>query len=280
VVRELRELVANGYREVVLSGVHLGAYGHRTAVRKGWNGKGREYLAELLTEVAAIEGLERVRLSSLEPGDLSEELLEVMRANENIAKHLHLPLQSGSERILSRMKRQYTPREFLETVERARSRCRSMAISSDVIVGFPGETDEDFQATMNLARDVGFVRTHVFEFSAREGTAAAKMSGQVPGRVRQERSRQMRRLGEELARQRQEGLIGQQLEVLVEGKVEADGLPGGLCEQYFRVGFEAEEDLTGQMVSVLLEEVDQTGARGRLLAVGQQGSRISEKLKA
>ena len=279
VVKEVRQLVENGYREVVLAGVHLGAYGRRTAVRIHWDRKQAVSLAELLGEVAAIGGLERVRLSSLEPGEISEELLEVMRANENIAKHLHLPLQSGSQRILSRMNRQYTVREFLETVERARSRCGSMAVSSDVIVGFPGETDEDFRASMNVARQVGFVRTHVFDFSARAGTAAAAMSGQVPRRIRQERSRQMRRLGEDLARQQQEGLIGQQLRVLVEGKAGADGLQGGLCEQYFRVAFERREDLTGQMVSVLLEEVDQSGARGSLSAVGQRVSPVSEKMK-
>ncbi len=277
VVAEVTELVANGYREVVLAGVHLGAYGHRTAVRKRWEETGTQCLAELLREVAGVRGLERVRLSSLEPGEVSGELLEVMVANDNIAKHLHLPLQSGSQRILSRMKRQYSPADFLETIGRARSRCGSMAISSDVIVGFPGETDEDFGASMDLARQVGFVRMHVFDFSARAGTAAAGMSGQVPVRVRQERSRKMRGLGENLARQRQKELIGKQLQVLVEGKSKADGLQTGLCEQYFRLGFEAEEDLAGQMVSVLLEEVDQTGARGRLLAVGQGVSAISEE---
>ena len=269
VVKEVRQLVENGYREVVLAGVHLGAYGRQTVLRIHWDPKQTVSLAQLLGEVAAIEGLKRIRLSSLEPGEISKDLLEVMVANYNVAKHLHLPLQSGSQRILSRMNRQYTAREFLETVERARLLCGSMAISTDVIVGFPGETDEDFQESMNVARQVGFVRTHVFDFSAREGTAAEVMSGQVPRQIRQERSRQMRSLGEELARQQQEGLIGRQLGVLVEGKAGDDGLQSGLCEQYFRVSFKAREDLSGQMVSVLLEKVDQSGARGSLLGVGQ-----------
>ena len=145
-----------------------------------------------------------------------------------------------------------------------------LALSSDVIVGFPGETDEDFQATMDLAQQVGFGRMHVFEFSPRAGTTAALMAGQVPKRIRQERSKQIRQLGEELARQQQKGLIGQQLRVLVQGKAGADGLHSGLCEQYFQVAFEGPGDLTGQMVSVLLEGVEQNGAWGRLSAVGQE----------
>ena len=270
VVNEVKQLVENGYREVVLTGVHLGAYGRRTVVPSYCDASQVVSLADLLGDVAPIPGLERVRLSSLEPAEVSEELLEVMRANVNVAKHLHLPLQSGSDRILSRMNRQYTAGEFLETVERARSRCGSMALSSDVIVGFPGETDEDFQATMDLAQQVGFGRMHVFEFSPRAGTAAAVMAGQVPKRIRQERSKQIRQLGEELARQQQKGLIGQQLWVLVQGQAGADGLRSGLCEQYFQVAFEGPEDLSGQMVSVLLEEVDQNGARGKLSAVEQE----------
>ena len=269
VVQEVRQLVENGYREVVLTGVHLGAYGRKTVLRSRWDGKQTVSLADLLGRVAGIDGLERIRLSSLEPGEIGEDLLGVMRANGHIAKHLHLPLQSGSGRLLSRMNRQYTVSEFLETVERARVSCGSMAVSSDVIVGFPGETDEDFQESMKLVRQVGFVRTHVFDFSARTGTAAAVMPGQVPKRIRRERSRQMRQLGEDLARQQQKRLLGKQLRVLVEAGPGGGGLQGGLCEQYFRVDFDGPKNLAGQMVSVLLEEVDQDGARGRLSAVMQ-----------
>ena len=266
VLQEIEKLVSNGYREVVLTGIHLGAYGQRTTIRKGWTDYSAEPLANLLRQVAETEGLERVRLSSLEPGELSsDELVAVMAENPIIAKHLHLPLQSGSEEILKRMNRKYTPAEYLATVEKARRDCGQMAISTDIIVGFPGETDEDFRATMAVAEQVRFVRTHVFEFSPRAPTAAAEMSGQVPKKIRQQRSQEIRKLGSMLAKQHQEDLIGRELRVLVENKRSPDGLLSGLCEQYFSVRFESERNLAGHVVPVLLEEVDQIGARGRLL---------------
>ena len=265
VLQEIGQLVRNGYREVVLTGIHLGAYGQRTTVRKAWKDHSSKSLVGLLKQVAGTEGLERVRLSSLEPGEFSDELLGVMAENPIIAKHLHLPVQSGSEKILRRMNRKYTPAEYLATVEKARRDCGQMAISTDIIVGFPGETDEDFRATMVVAEQVRFFRTHIFEFSPRAPTAAAEMSGQVPKKIRQQRSQEIRKLGSMLAKQHQEDLIGQELRVLVEDKRNPDGLLSGLCEQYFSVRFESERNLAGQIVPVLLEEVDQIGARGRLL---------------
>ena len=265
VLKEIKQLAQNGYREVVLTGVHLGAYGQDTTGRKGRTEHSAGALAKLLRQVAGTEGLERVRLSSLEPSEVSDELLEVMAENPVIAKHLHLPLQSGSERVLRCMNRPYTPEEYLGTVSRARQSCGQMTITTDIIVGFPGEKDDDFRATMAVAEQVEFARTHVFEFSPRAGTAAAVMSEQLPKEIKRQRSRGMRRLGDMLAKQHQMGLIGQEIKVLVEDKRSSDGLQAGLAEQYFSVRFESEENLAGQMVPMLLEEVDEIGPRGRLL---------------
>lgn len=267
VLKEIRQLAQNGYREIVLTGVHLGAYGQDTTRRKGRTEHSPAVLAELLRQVAGTEGLERVRLSSLEPSELSDELLEVMVKNPVIAKHLHLPLQSGSERILKCMNRPYTPEEYLGTVDRAHRSCGQMTITTDIIVGFPGETADDFQATMAVAEQVKFARIHVFEFSPRAGTAAAVMPEQLPKQIKQQRSQEMRRLGNMLAKQHQMSLIGQEMKVLVEERRSPNGLQAGLAEQYFSVRFKSEENLAGQMVSVLLEAVDEIGPCGRLLVV-------------
>ena len=277
VLQEVKKLVQNGYREVVLAGIHLGAYGRETAVKKSWAGRPQVSLADLLEQLAAVPALQRIRLSSLAPGELTPEILDVMAENSIIARHLHLSLQSGSKKILKDMNRQYTPQEYLETVQRARRRCGRMTITTDVIVGFPGETSEDFQATMALAEQVRFARTHVFEFSPRTGTAAARMSGQVPKRISKERSRQMRRLGELLARQCQEKLLGQELRILVEAKRSSDGLQAGLSEQYFSVRFRSEQDLAGRMVSVMLEGIDEIGAHGSLIAGSIEGRKSVPK---
>lgn len=267
VLDEIAGLLGNGYREVVLTGVHLGAYGFDSTVRAGRDRRGQASLAELVELAARTPGLQRLRLSSLEPGEVGEELLEVMANSAIVAAHLHLPLQSGSDRILKAMRRPYGSADFRKVVERIRVRWAGATITTDVIVGFPGESEQDFQETMSLAREVGFARMHIFEYSARKGTAAAGMANQIRRSVRQERSRRMRSLASELARQYQESLRGRELRVLVESKRSPDGFQAGLCEQYFSVRFAADEDLTGRMVRVQMEKVDDIGACGRLLGV-------------
>ncbi|MHC4294473.1 MAG: MiaB/RimO family radical SAM methylthiotransferase, partial [Planctomycetota bacterium] len=149
---ESRRLVAAGHREIVLVGVFLGAFGRTTALRRRWAKDEPAKLPELLRRIARIEGLWRVRLSSLEAGDLTDELLEVCRREPRVAPHFHLPLQSGSQKILQRMNRQYTLGEYRETIERLRGKLADPAITTDIIVGFPGEEESDFAATLELAR--------------------------------------------------------------------------------------------------------------------------------
>ncbi|MCP4378565.1 MAG: MiaB/RimO family radical SAM methylthiotransferase, partial [bacterium] len=174
-------LVNSGHKEIVLAGVFLGAVGRDSTIRRNWSDQ-QSILPELLTEIAGIEGLWKVRLSSLEPGDLSKELLAVYRDHEKIAPHFHLPMQSGSQRILKRMRRQYTRDEFRRSVDEIRENIEDAAITADVIVGFPGESDEDFADTLQAAKHAEFSKIHTFPFSAIEGTSAWEFRNEAPPR--------------------------------------------------------------------------------------------------
>ncbi|MCJ7544668.1 MAG: radical SAM protein [Phycisphaerae bacterium] len=162
--RECRDLVAAGHREIVLCGVFLGAYGRDTAVRSRW-GEQRSQLPNLLRRLAAIDGLWRLRLSSLECLDITDELLAACTETSTVASHFHLPLQSGSNRILRRMNRRYTVEQFLDAVARLRAALDRPAITTDILVGFPGEEEADFAATLAAARHAGFAKIHAFPFS-------------------------------------------------------------------------------------------------------------------
>ena len=198
VLQEARALVAAGHKEIVLTGVFLGSYGQNTVIRKKWPQQQNDKLAELLDNIAQIPNLARIRLSSLEPADVTDRLLETFRKNRNIMPHLHLSLQSGSDKILKRMCRQYSISEFKEKIDLIKTKLDSPAITADIIVGFPGETDKDFEATVNLAEKVEFAKMHIFPFSARLGTAAAKMQDTVNNKVIKERSLILRSLADKL----------------------------------------------------------------------------------
>jgi len=253
VLEEVRTLVANGHREIVLCGVFLGAYGRATAVRRRW--RGPSALPALLRRVAHVEGLWRVRLSSLEPGDVSDELLEVLRDCPAVAPHLHLPLQSGSERILQRMNRQYGPEEYLGAVERLRQTVADPALTTDVLVGFPSETDDDFDRTLQVARRAGFTKVHVFPFSAREGTAAWHWRREGPtAEVVKSRCARLAGLAGETAQRFRAKFVGRTVEALVEQPNAATpaGCLRGLTDRYVEVHFPAPAgaDLVGQVVRV------------------------------
>jgi len=217
---EARRLAEAGHREIVITGVCLGAYGQPSTQRRKWPGQRNVKLAQLLEKLSGIAGLPRIRLSSLDPADITPELLDVMCEHDNIMPHLHLSLQSGSARILKRMRRQYTPEDFCRLVEYARARLDRPAITTDIIVGFPGETDADFEQTLALASKVGFSRIHVFAFSPRRGTAAARMQGAVSNAVVKQRSRALQALNDRLAHEFREQFIGRTAQVLIEGTCE------------------------------------------------------------
>jgi threonylcarbamoyladenosine tRNA methylthiotransferase MtaB len=224
VLAEVRRLVDTGFREIVLTGVHLGHYG----VEQNWNKPKEEWLrlSKLVREIVRLPGEFRVRLSSIEATEVTRELIGVLAEfPERVAPHLHICLQSGSDSVLRRMRRRWGSRLFEGRCRLLRETLDNPAITTDVIVGFPGETDDDFAATMRVARDCGFSKIHIFQFSPRRGTPAAEMTEQVAPQVKAERKERLLELECELREKYFRSLIGRQLTVLVEGPSER--LPGG-----------------------------------------------------
>ncbi len=218
-------LVGSGCRELVLTGVHLGLYGTDL---QGVS------LAGLLKEIEKIPGLLRLRLSSLEPSDINSELVDHIVKSSLVCPHLHIPLQSGDGEILRLMNRPYEPVEYLYLAKWLKQEIPGLSLSTDVIVGFPGETERHHRRSMKLIREIGFSSLHVFKYSPRPFTAAADFSGHLPNQVKDERSREMIRLGEELASQYRRQFIGTIQPVLVE-KVVPYAYGEGLTPHYLRV---------------------------------------------
>ncbi len=262
----LREIIDAGYREVVLTGIHLGLYGVDLTPPTT--------LARFLEEAVHLPGLQRLRLSSLEPADFSAPLIAVISGSENICRHLHIPLQSGDDTILQSMGRQYDTAFFRNLLKELRANISDLAVSTDIIVGFPGEEEEHFQNSLAFVRECAFSRLHVFPFSPRRGTRAAKMGPPVPSAVKKERSRSMIALGKALSRAFQQGFYGRTVPVLFEKIVDTveetreapDSAPPlrvrdrqppllleGLTSQYLRVRVRADADLRGQVRDVLLQ---------------------------
>ncbi len=233
---EVARLVEGGYHEVVLTGVHLGHYGidlSRGRPRAEW-----VRLWHLLGRLARLPGDFRIRLSSLEAAEARDDLVRVLANEPRVCPHLHLCLQSGSDRVLARMKRRYTSAGFLERCRRLREALDAPAFTTDVIVGFPGETEEDFAATCRVVRAVGFSRVHVFSYSRREGTAAARWGEAVPPAVAAARRECLLELERELAGAYYRSLLGRRLDVLVEGPdPRRPGLVRGTSERYAPVSF-------------------------------------------
>ena len=251
VAREMRLLVDAGFHEVVLTGIHLGAYGIDLAERPT--------LADACRTALAEEGLRRLRLGSLESVELSADLLELMRTEPRFAAHLHLPLQAGSDAVLRAMNRHYTTEQFAQLVAEVRAAVPGVAISTDIIVGFPGETEEDFAAGMDFVRRMGFARMHVFPYSARRGTPAARRTDQVPPMVRKERAARMQALAEELAEGYHRSMLGSVAEVLFE--TQEDGVTDGLTETYVRVYTDAPVT-RGEIAPVQLTHIYKDGVWG------------------
>jgi threonylcarbamoyladenosine tRNA methylthiotransferase MtaB len=258
-LKDVNALLRLGYREVVLSGVHLGSYGHDLGDRRG--------LQHLIERILAETEVERLRLSSLEPWDLDAGFFEVF-ANPRLLPHLHLPLQSGSDETLKRMARRTSRAEFTELVTEARCAVPDVAISSDIIVGFPGETDEEFERSIALVEELAFSRLHIFRFSRREGTPAAKMAQHVPGIIAQERSRRMHALAADLERRFNSNLVGRTAEVLWEtAEDHGESLRwSGLTPNYVRVtaATAPDEDLLNIVTPTAITGVVPGGVVGRI----------------
>ena len=244
VLQEAQALVESGHREIVVTGVFLGAYGQKSARQENWPDHRNDNLADLLDNMAKIGNLTRIRLSSLEPADVTDRLLDTLAEHRNIMPHLHLALQSGSDAVLRKMCRRYKTDEFRKRVESIKARLDRPAITTDIIVGFPGETEADFEQTVDLAKSVGFAKMHVFTFSPRRGTPAANMQGFVENGVMKRRSEILRDLDAELGLQYRRQFLGETAEILIESENDGRTSPTGptgltsLCgrsERYFKV---------------------------------------------
>jgi threonylcarbamoyladenosine tRNA methylthiotransferase MtaB len=257
-VADVRRQVARGVREVVLTGVHLGKYGDDRGERDG--------LARLVDRLTAIDGLVRLRLSSVLPVQVTPALVERVRDDPKVCRHLHVPLQAGDDQILAAMHRPYRVAEFLERVEHAKAEIPGLGLSTDIIVGFPGETAERFAATLAVTERVGFSKLHVFRYSPRPGTPAATMPDQVPDADKKARARELIALGNELRRRFHERQLGQLLEVLVESA--AEGLAEGTSDNYIKVRFawHGGPELAGELATVRGTHADTEGMEGALVA--------------
>jgi threonylcarbamoyladenosine tRNA methylthiotransferase MtaB len=261
VVAEVGRLAAAGFKEVVLTGIHLGAYGRDL---------GDVDLAGVVGRLAGLPGLARVRLSSIEPMEITPGLVDLI-GDGLLCRHLHVPLQSGCARTLRAMNRQYSPDDYRRVIDGARGRVPGLAVSTDIMVGFPGESEEDFAESYGFARSMGFSRLHVFKYSRRRGTPAAGLPGQVGSAVKAARSARLIALGEEMGRAFVSSQLGSVAEVLVEvdggeGR-RAEPLPAvleGLADNYVRVAFDGPPEWRGRLVRVEL-----TGLTGPGEAAGR-----------
>jgi threonylcarbamoyladenosine tRNA methylthiotransferase MtaB len=261
VLQEAQALVKAGHKEIVLTGIFLGAYGQKSVRRKNWDGQ-QDRLADLLDKMGEMPNLARIRVSSLEPGDVTPRLLDTFCNHRKIMPHLHLSLQSGSNVILKKMCRQYSADEFKEKIELIKSRLDRPAITADIIVGFPGETEADFEATVELAKEAGFAKMHVFSFSKRPGTVAAGLQGTVNNKVIKKRSQRLRDLDAELGYKFRQQFIGETAEILLEN---SDRQCKGRSERYFMVFLEkTERNLQkGELVRVKLVKNSTNGLIGQ-----------------
>ena len=233
IIEEAERLACAGFSEVVLTGIHLRQWGLDLGIRDG--------LGSLLSHLLAVEGVERIRLSSIGEGAFTDRFLGAFEADPRLCRFFHVPLQSGSDRILQRMRRDYSVKEFMEAMKRIGERLPRAGLATDVIVGFPGETEEDFQRTLDVIEEVGFSQVHLFPYSPRPRTSAARLDLHVDGAVRQQRMQRARALGREVQARQLQQRIGDRVQVLVEKDAASTGSTlEGLSREGFRVAIEGE----------------------------------------
>ncbi|MFZ5595270.1 MAG: tRNA (N6-isopentenyl adenosine(37)-C2)-methylthiotransferase MiaB [Pseudomonadota bacterium] len=257
VLREIRQLARQGVREVTLLGQNVNAY--RGRMNDGFDAD----LALLISYIAAIDGIERIRYTTSHPAEFSDSLIETYGTVAKLVNHVHLPVQSGSDRILKLMKRGYTVQDYKARIARLRQLRPGISLSSDFIVGFPGETEEDFEATMRLIDEIGFDRSFSFVYSPRPGTPAASLPDDVPQAVKQARLARLQARINEQASAISRAMIGTVQHVLVE-RSNPDGSISGCCENNRAVHFAGDASLIGRFVEVRITEALQNSLRGEI----------------
>lgn len=244
VLDEVKTLAGNGYKEVVLTGIHLSSY--------GIDFDGNRHLLDLIQAVHEIDGIERIRLGSLEPGIITEEFAKAISELPKMCPHFHLSLQSGCDATLKRMNRRYTSAEYAERCKILRKYFENPALTTDVIVGFPGETEEEFEESRAFVDSIDFYETHIFKYSRREGTKAAVMENQVSEQIKAERSNILIGLGEKKRKAYEESFLGKEVEVLLEEDAEIDGktVQTGHTKEYMKIALQTNENLKNCVVKV------------------------------
>ena len=256
VIEEARSLISDGYKELTLLGQNVNSYA---------NGSDDIRFPALLEKIAAIDGKFRLRFMTSHPKDFSEELAKAIASDRKICRCVHLPVQSGSDRILKAMNRKYTSADYLKKIEILKKYVPDCAVTTDLIVGFPGETDEDFKATLNLVKEVGYSSAFTFVYSKREGTVAAKMPDQVPEEVCKERIMELVALVNSLTREHSAKYVGKTCEILCEGYDDKRGLFLGR-DEYGRMGyFASEKNIIGEFVNMFVEEANGVSLMGKIV---------------
>ena len=257
IVKEVENLASNGYKEVVLTGIHVASYGKdikETDIK----------LLDVIKQINDIEGIERIRLSSVEPILFTDEFVEAVSTMDKVCPHYHLSLQSGCDETLKRMKRRYTTEEYKTIVDRLRAAIPNVSITTDVIVGFPGETNEEFDKTYEFLKDIELTHMHIFKYSPRKGTPAATMENQVDPSTKHERSEKLLQLNEENFKKFGQKMLDKEFNVLFEQKV-GDNKFEGLTENYVKVIVESDKDLSEQILKVKITDVKNEFLEGILV---------------
>ena len=257
IVKEVENLASNGYKEVVLTGIHVASYGKDI---KDSDIK----LLDVIKQINDIEGIERIRLSSVEPILFTDEFVEAVSTMDKVCPHYHLSLQSGCDETLKRMRRRYTTEEYKAIVDRLRAAIPNVSITTDVIVGFPGETNEEFDKTYEFLKDIELTHMHVFKYSPRKGTPAATMENQVDPSTKHDRSEKLLQLNEENFNKFGQKMLDKEFNVLFEQKV-GDNKYEGLTENYVKVIVESDNDISEQILKVKIKDVKNEFLEGILV---------------
>jgi len=244
IVEEVTVLVKGGFSEIVLTGIHIGSYGRDL--------KGEIGLIDVIEAVCDIDGVARVRLGSLEPVVITEEFVNRIKRLDNLCPHFHMSLQSGCDETLKRMKRRYTTEEYFRAVEMLRANLKDVSITTDLMVGFPGETDAEFEQSFDFCKKIGFMQMHIFKYSKRPGTVAAEMENQVSEQVKEQRSNRMLELEEQMRKAFYDSYSGRTVTALVEVRTR-DGRFHATTPNYMDVYIESDEDISGQLVEYTFE---------------------------
>ncbi|WP_041596033.1 tRNA (N(6)-L-threonylcarbamoyladenosine(37)-C(2))-methylthiotransferase MtaB [Halanaerobium hydrogeniformans] len=247
ILNEIKKMIGQGVKEIILTGTHLGAYG----TDKG----NKTALTDLMQQLTELNNLQRLRLSSIEGTEIDAKMIDLIAENDIFCPHLHLPLQSGSNEILKAMQRPYTAEEFKETINKIRAKIPDIAITTDIIVGFPGENEKTFKQTLELVKELKFSKIHVFPFSAREGTPAFKMDNKLNGNIIKKFSKKLRFINKSLMEEYQANFLGQNKKVLIEeARDQQTGFLTGYTDNYLKILVEGPDNLKNTLREVKLEQ--------------------------